>query len=84
MMNNNLLFNEVSEAIERIIATNIQAKVSFTIEDGMTTIEFKHIDKRYAEGHRSIYLFDFQCNHKLRAWHYQLDKVFEGGLLDEI
>lgn len=83
MMNNNLLFDEVSEAIKRIIATDIQNKISFTVEDGMRTIEFKHIDERYAEGYRSIYLFDFQCNHKLRAFHYQLDKVFEGGLLDE-
>lgn len=82
MLTRQLLFNEVSELIEKINHSDMNTSVKYVNEDDMISVEFIHIDNRYPENKRAIYLFDFQDEHKLRAWHFQIDKVFDGGLLD--
>lgn len=82
MLTRQLLFNEVSELIEKINHSDMNTSVKYVNEDDMISVEFIHIDGRYPENKRAIYLFDFQDEHKLRAWHFQIDKVFDGGLLD--
>lgn len=82
MLTKQLLFNEVSELIEKINETGMDASVKYVNEDGMISVEFIHHDKRYPGNKKEMHLFDFQNEHNIRAWHFQIDKVMDGGLLD--
>ncbi|UTH01656.1 hypothetical protein KFV05_07980 [Macrococcoides canis] len=83
-MNQAQLLNEVSEVSERIAEHRAWAEITFKcLEDGDILVRFTHYDKRYPRGNRSIFLFSFWKEEKMKAWHCQLDKVFEGDLIDE-
>lgn len=79
------LLNELSEVGERISEHRLDAQVTFKcFEDGDIAVTFTHFHNDYPQRNSSINLYTFYNEDELRAWHYQLDKVFEGGLLDEI
>ncbi|UBH07877.1 hypothetical protein [Macrococcus armenti] len=78
------LLNELSEVAERIAEHRLNAYIEFRgTECGDIVVEFRHFDDRYPNGNRGRRLYTFWGEDNLRAWHYQIDKVFEGGLLDE-
>lgn len=84
VMNQAQLLNKLSEVAERIAEHRLHAKVElFCLEDGDIMVAFMHFSSEYPRGCRSVCLFTFHKEHNLNAWHNQLDKVFEGDLLDE-